>query len=400
MTLLGGAPGAGKTALHDANCSSTPLRLTPTFALSFATSKCGRPCCSTGSWPGCRESTCRRSGTGGLARNTPTASTRHLNTLEPLAERLAFVRPPFDLANVAATADAFGAQLLLLDYIQRIPPPGEHSDKRGSVNATMDYLRQFADAGTAVIVVSAVGRTKDNRGGQVLRRRAEPGVFQGVVGAGIRDRRRLLVVPDDDQGDAVTIATSKAGTGRPRHRLDFRPQASAIHAGRRGPGTAAGRREGQVGACRPLARTPPAADDAEGGDERMTPRIIAVGEEPPPMDAAAAGEPLAGQARRGSRPARRAKAGERFAVLNAFVDFALADLSRAEIAVWLVLFRDTRDGTARTSYDDLARRAGCNRRSRPGAARAGAAGLFKIVHRGGLGRGPSRYRVRGPPKDG
>ncbi len=84
-----------------------------------------------------------------------------LNTLEPLAERLAFVRPPFDLANVAATADAFGAEVLLLDYIQRIPPPGDHADKRGAVNATMDYLRQFADAGTAVIVVSAIGRTRD-----------------------------------------------------------------------------------------------------------------------------------------------------------------------------------------------------------------------------------------------
>src|SRR5262249_41499915 len=87
-----------------------------------------------------------------------------MNTLEPLADRLAFVRPPFDLANVAATADAFDAQLLLLDYIQRIPPPGEHADPRGRVNATMDYLRQFADAGVAVLVVSAVGRTKDRRG--------------------------------------------------------------------------------------------------------------------------------------------------------------------------------------------------------------------------------------------
>ena len=36
---------------------------------------------------------------------------------------------------------------VLLDYLQRIPPPGEHGDKRAAVNATMDYLRQFADAG-------------------------------------------------------------------------------------------------------------------------------------------------------------------------------------------------------------------------------------------------------------
>src|SRR6185369_11204244 len=84
-----------------------------------------------------------------------------MNTLEPLAERLCFVRPPFDLANVAATADGFGAELLLLDYIQRIPPPGDHGDRRGSVDATMDYLRQFAENGVAVICVAAVSRGKD-----------------------------------------------------------------------------------------------------------------------------------------------------------------------------------------------------------------------------------------------
>ncbi len=97
----------------------------------------------------------------------------------------------------------------------------------------------------------------------------------------------------------------------------------------------------------------------------------------------------------------KAKAGERFAVLNAFVDFALAHLSRGEIAVWLVLFRDTRDGTARTSYDDLARRGGLNRRNVGRAIRRlEARGLLKTVHRGGLRRGASRYRVRGLPKDG
>ena len=58
------------------------------------------------------------------AANTPTASTRQCHTLEPLAERLAFCRPPFDLANVAATADAFDAGLILLDYIQAHPAAG------------------------------------------------------------------------------------------------------------------------------------------------------------------------------------------------------------------------------------------------------------------------------------
>jgi len=73
------------------------------------------------------------------------------------------------LDNVAATADEFtggngGDLLLVFDYIQRISPPGEHGDKRGSVDACMNYLRQFADAGAACIVVAAVGRQKDSRG--------------------------------------------------------------------------------------------------------------------------------------------------------------------------------------------------------------------------------------------
>jgi hypothetical protein len=92
----------------------------------------------------------------------------------------------------------------------------------------------------------------------------------------------------------------------------------------------------------------------------------------------------------------KGKTGERFAVLNGFVDITLAELSRGEIAVWLVLYRDTRDGTARTSYDDIARRAGLNRRNVGRAVRRlEGRGLVNVIHRGGLRQGVSRYRVRG-----
>src|SRR4051794_36665449 len=91
-----------------------------------------------------------------------------LSVMEPpesLADRLTFVRPPYDLANVARSADAFGADLLLLDYIQRIGAHGEHADRRGAVDATMSSLRQFADAGVAIIiVVAALARSKDAKG--------------------------------------------------------------------------------------------------------------------------------------------------------------------------------------------------------------------------------------------
>jgi replicative DNA helicase len=140
-----------------------------------------------------------------------------MHTLEPIVERLAFVRPPFNLENVAAAADAFDARLLLLDYIQRIPPPGDHGDKRGAVNATMDHLRRFADTGCAVIVLSAIGRTKDSKGRSSY-------VGDGLNLASFRESSELeygaddafILTSDDDQGDAVTLRHLKSRHGECR----------------------------------------------------------------------------------------------------------------------------------------------------------------------------------------
>jgi replicative DNA helicase len=87
-----------------------------------------------------------------------------MGVLDLVRDRLCFVRPPFNLENIAAVFDDFKAGLIVLDYIQRIAPPGDHGDKRSSVDATMNHLRQFSDAGAAVIAVAAVGRTKDSKG--------------------------------------------------------------------------------------------------------------------------------------------------------------------------------------------------------------------------------------------
>lgn len=87
-----------------------------------------------------------------------------LRAIESLAPRLAFLTAPFDLDNAAASADDHKADLLVLDYIQRIRPPGKHADQRGSVDASMDCIRKFADCGIAVIVVAAVSRSRDSKG--------------------------------------------------------------------------------------------------------------------------------------------------------------------------------------------------------------------------------------------
>src|SRR5262249_31100578 len=85
----------------------------------------------------------------------------------------------------------------------------------------------------------------------------------------------------------------------------------------------------------------------------------------------------------------------RFETLNAFVDGGMAGLSRAELVVWLTLYRDTkRDGTARASLDDLARPGGVDRQTASRAVgKLERRKMLQVLRRGGLSRGPSVYRV-------
>ena len=97
-----------------------------------------------------------------------------------------------------------------------------------------------------------------------------------------------------------------------------------------------------------------------------------------------------------AKPKRRTRS-ERFAALNAFVDFGIADadLTGAEVKVWLILFRDTKGtGTARAGQTDIARRAGLSRRGVQVALdKLNAKGMVRVVRRGRLNAGPSTYRV-------
>lgn len=92
---------------------------------------------------------------------------------------------------------------------------------------------------------------------------------------------------------------------------------------------------------------------------------------------------------------------ERFAILNALVDFTLAGLTGSEAKTWLILFRDTkRTGMARTGQADIARRAGLSRRGVQLALDALCAkGLVDVVRRGRLNAGPSTYRVHAAGND-
>lgn len=102
-----------------------------------------------------------------------------------------------------------------------------------------------------------------------------------------------------------------------------------------------------------------------------------------------------------ARPAATMKPGrstrsDRFAVLNAFADCALAGLTGAEVKVWLVLFRDTKTtGVARTGQADIGRRAGLSVRGVRKALRGlERKELLTVRRRGRLNVGPSVYGVR------
>src|SRR5262249_51831425 len=85
----------------------------------------------------------------------------------------------------------------------------------------------------------------------------------------------------------------------------------------------------------------------------------------------------------------------RFEILNKFVDEGMQTRTPHETAVWLVLFRDTKpNGIARSSVNDIARRAGIGRRTLIRALkRLAAGGMLRVVQRGSLNRGASSYHV-------
>ena len=106
----------------------------------------------------------------------------------------------------------------------------------------------------------------------------------------------------------------------------------------------------------------------------------------------ARGKPPAG------RKTSKRRARLRFEILNAFVDTGMAELSRAELAVWLALYRDTgRDGTARASLDDLARRGGMDRQTASRAVgRLARRKMLQVIRRGGLeSRSPGEMARQG-----
>lgn len=204
-----------------------------------------------------------------------------LATLESIADRVAFLDAPYDLANVAAAADDFRADVLIIDYVQRFTLPEADHESRHRVSRIMDYLRQFATAGVAVIVVSAVGRTKDKAG-----RSSYSG--DGLNLASFRETSELEYGADDaliltsvgeDDSEVVQLSHLKARHGRQVTQkfrfnravqsfelLETGPRLAVIADGRQ-PTAATGARGSMVAELERLwATAEPAADEDAGPD--------------------------------------------------------------------------------------------------------------------------------------
>jgi replicative DNA helicase len=163
IVLLGGPPGAGKTALimqwvfsavlldadlkiAVANVEMSPARLLDRQLARFSGVPLNR--------------ILRR-------QYEPTDAyklTKGFGKIHGLVDRIAFVQGPYDLARVADVADEFEADLLVLDYLQRFEVGGRHNGLREKMNAMMSMLRQFASADVGVLAAAALTRSKDSAG--------------------------------------------------------------------------------------------------------------------------------------------------------------------------------------------------------------------------------------------
>ena len=88
--------------------------------------------------------------------------------------------------------------------------------------------------------------------------------------------------------------------------------------------------------------------------------------------------------------------------LNNFIDITMRDLKPRQVAVWLTLFRDSRNGVASVSQVYIGERCGLRRPTVSTSIKElEALGLVTTIHTGGVGRGVSKYRVQNtiqPPK--
>lgn len=223
VTLIGGAPASGKTTLCN-QIGVEMLRFNPRVRILFCN-------CEMAPSALMDKTLARLAGLDAHDIRHRRIDEAHqervataMATIAEICDRMAFMTAPFDIRNVAASADAFGANVLVLDYIQRFTIPTSDAEARQRLNRVMDYLRQFAAAGVAVLAISAVGRGRDKQGrasyaSDTLTLASFRDTSELEFGA---DDALILSAPDPEFPDRVRLAHLKARHGmQVSQELDF-----------------------------------------------------------------------------------------------------------------------------------------------------------------------------------
>ena len=142
-----------------------------------------------------------------------------IETMRALLPRVAFLGLPYSLTHAAEVADEFGARCILLDYLQRIAAPGVQASQREGIEAAMGCIRAMADAGAGVLVLSAVARQSGTKGSD----------YSGLGIASFRGSSELeyaansaYVLTNGDNPEAVVLHACKRRNGETRDvRLRF-----------------------------------------------------------------------------------------------------------------------------------------------------------------------------------
>jgi replicative DNA helicase len=134
-----------------------------------------------------------------------------VNSLAPVAGRLAILNSPFALEHVAAAGTDFKANVLCLDYIQRFSVGDGSQDRREQLETAATVLRRCCEVGAAVLAASAVARQHHSGGSS----------YKGLNLASFRGSSELeygtdaayLLEPDETGG--VTFRCEKNRYGPP-----------------------------------------------------------------------------------------------------------------------------------------------------------------------------------------
>jgi replicative DNA helicase len=163
IILVGGAPGVGKTALitqwvFDALALNPALRvlianveMSPSRLLDRQLSRLS----------GVPLTTIRRRQ---VEPDDVEKVGRGMMAVSRVVPRLGFVKAPYHLDRIAAAADDHAADLVVLDYVQRIDAPGRFNGMREKINGLMSIMRGLADAGVGILAAAALTRSRDGKG--------------------------------------------------------------------------------------------------------------------------------------------------------------------------------------------------------------------------------------------